>query len=373
MSSFSGDMILNKLLRPGYLCSSLKYPYRILVFHKFQANKCQLHDKKDKPKLSLLGSLVAKSPENVKPYLYLARLDKPIGTWLLLWPCLWSIGLAAPGGCLPDLYLMGLFVSGAVLMRGAGCTINDMWDKDFDIKVERTKTRPLAANQITNFNALTFLGCQLSLSLLILLQFNWYSIFLGASSMVLVVTYPLMKRFTYWPQLFLGLTLNWGALLGWAAVQGSSNFYVTLPLYIGGVSWTLLYDTIYAHQDKKDDLLVGIKSTALLFGNNTKYWLSGFALTTVPCFAASGYFAEQTWPYFGSISILAAHFAWQVLTLNVDNTEDCWRKFISNRFIGVILFSGIITGTLLKKTTSEDQRSTNAGSLSLDHSSVNIS
>ncbi|CAN6463667.1 unnamed protein product [Victoria cruziana] len=231
-------------------------------------------------------------PEAVRPYAQLARLDRPIGTWLLAWPCMWSITLAAPPGSLPDFRLLSLFGCGAILLRGAGCTINDLLDRDIDTLVERTKSRPIASGTLTPFQGLCFLGSQLLLGLGILLQLNSYSQILGASSLLLVFSYPLMKRLTFWPQAYLGLTFNWGALLGWAAVRGSLDLAVVLPLYASGVCWTLVYDTIYAHQDKDDDLKVGVKSTALRFGDLTKEWISGFGVASISCLALSGYNAH---------------------------------------------------------------------------------
>ncbi|XP_063595128.1 4-hydroxybenzoate polyprenyltransferase, mitochondrial-like [Penaeus indicus] len=185
--------------------------------------------------------LVQNAPEPLQAYLQLMRFDRPIGSWLLFWPCGWSIALAAAPGCLPDLGMMALFGAGAVVMRGAGCTINDMWDKNYDGKVARTAARPLASGALTLFDALVFLSLQLSIGCLILLELNWYSVLLGASSLGLIVLYPLMKRVTYWPQLMLGFTFNWGALLGWASVRGTCDWAVCLPLYAAGVAWTLIY------------------------------------------------------------------------------------------------------------------------------------
>lgn len=274
------------------------------------------------PNLELIKNQLKKSktelnawkfiPKNVQPYCELMRLDKPIGSWLLFWPSAWSIGLCATPGMLPDFAMLGLFGAGAFIMRGAGCTINDMWDKDLDSRVDRTKTRPLARGAITQGDALVFLSAQLGLGCLILLQLNWYSIVLGASSLGLVIIYPLMKRITNWPQLVLGMTFNWGALLGWSAIQGDLSLAVCLPLYISGVCWTIIYDTIYAHQDKKDDLAVGIKSTAIKFGENTKLWLSGFTGAMITGLIGSGIAIEQTWPYYTSVGIVLAHLTHQV-------------------------------------------------------------
>ena len=197
-------------------------------------------------------------PAALRPYLHLARADKQVGTLLLLWPCLWSVSLAAESGCLPDFYQMGKFAVGAVVMRSAGCTINDLWDKDFDKHVERTRARPLASGQLSVPQALTFLGLQLACGLGVLVSFNTPTIILGLCSMPLVVAYPLMKRFTNWPQLVLGCTFNWGALVGWTAIAGDLSLAHTLPLYLAGVSWTLVYDTIYGYQDRKDDAKIGI-------------------------------------------------------------------------------------------------------------------
>ena len=207
-------------------------------------------------------------PAPLRPYAKLMRLDRPIGTWLLLWPCWWSLVFAldrAPATGAEWLRLAWLYILfgvGAVVMRGAGCTYNDIVDRDFDAKVERTRTRPIPSGQVSVKGAIGFLLLQLLVGLAILLQFNWFAVGVGALSLVLIFTYPLMKRITYWPQFVLGLAFNWGALLGWAAVTGTLGWAPAL-LYIGGIAWTLGYDTIYAHQDKEDDILIGVKSTAL--------------------------------------------------------------------------------------------------------------
>ncbi|XP_045798681.1 4-hydroxybenzoate polyprenyltransferase, mitochondrial-like [Trifolium pratense] len=283
---------------------------------------------------------------SVQPYARLARLDKPIGTWLLLWPCVWSITLAAPPGHLPDLKMLALFGCGALLLRGAGCTINDLIDRDIDTKVERTKLRPVASGILTPFQGLSFLGFQLLLGLGILLQLNNYSRVLGASSLLLVFSYPLMKRFTFWPQAFLGLTFNWGALLGWAAVKGNLDPSIVLPLYASGVCWTLVYDTIYAHQDKEDDLKVGVKSTALRFGDSTKEWLTGFGIASLSSLALSGFNAELGWPYYAFLGVASGHLGWQIWTVDLSSRSDCNRKFVSNKWYGAIIFGGILAGRL---------------------------
>ena len=283
---------------------------------------------------------------SVQPYARLARLDKPIGTWLLLWPCVWSITLAAPPGHLPDFKMLALFGCGALLLRGAGCTINDLIDQDIDKKVERTKLRPVASGRLTPFQGLSFLGFQLLLGLGILLQLNNYSRVLGASSLLLVFSYPLMKRFTFWPQAFLGLTFNWGALLGWAAIKGDLDLSIVLPLYASGVCWTLVYDTIYAHQDKEDDLKVGVKSTALRFGDSTKEWITGFGIASLGNLALCGFNAELGWPYYAFLGAASGHLGWQIWTVDLCSRSDCNRKFVSNKWYGAIIFGGILAGRL---------------------------
>ncbi|CAN0840862.1 4-hydroxybenzoate polyprenyltransferase, mitochondrial [Linum grandiflorum] len=287
-------------------------------------------------------------PVYLRPYAKLARLDKPIGTWLLAWPCMWSISLAASPGHLPDFKMMALFGSGAFLLRGAGCTINDLLDRDIDTKVERTRLRPIASGNLTPFQGLCFLGSQLLLGLGILLQLNDFSKVLGASSLLLVFSYPLMKRFTFWPQAYLGLTFNWGALLGWSAIRGSLDPAIVLPLYMSGVFWTLVYDTIYAHQDKEDDLKVGVKSTALRFGDRTKLWIGGFGIACISSLGASGYNADLGWPFYGSLLAASGQLAWQIQTVDLSSRADCNRKFVSNKWFGGIVFSGVLLGRLLQ-------------------------
>ncbi|SAM79572.1 related to COQ2-para-hydroxybenzoate--polyprenyltransferase [Ustilago bromivora] len=334
-----------------------------------------------------------KKPFSIKPYMALSRIDKPIGTWLLYWPGAWSIVLASHTLGLPfttPLFYTLLFGVGAIVMRGAGCTINDMWDVKMDRMVERTKTRPLAAGDITQFQALCFLGVQLSAGLAVLVNLNLYSIILGASSLGVVVLYPLMKRVTYWPQLVLGFAFNWGAMLGWSAVAGAVDWSVVLPLYAGSIFWTLVYDTIYAHQDKTDDVHAGVKSTALLFADKAKPVLSAFSAATIglftysaskaipPTIAAKHTTAAEVLAPAQSTSVGdlvlspsildslasaspmldalahhhpffcvalaggASHLVWQVRTVKLDDRPDCWRKFCSNTTFGWIIVSGLI-------------------------------
>eukprot|EP00035_Acanthoeca_spectabilis_P005516 m.114591 g.114591 ORF g.114591 m.114591 type:complete len:377 (+) comp13058_c0_seq2:132-1262(+) len=286
-------------------------------------------------------------PPAAWPYVELMRLDKPIGSWLLYAPCTWSIAMATPMGGALDLKLMTLFGVGAVVMRGAGCTINDMWDADLDKHVRRTAGRPLASGRVTHSQALAFLAAQLSVGLAVLLQLNMYSVVLGASSLALVVTYPLMKRVTAWPQAFLGLVFNWGALLGWAAVQGQCDWSVVLPLYAAGWGWTMVYDTVYAHQDRADDIVVGIKSTAVRFGGKTKAWVAAFGALSTAGLLLAGVNAEQGLPYFLGVGGAVAHGARCVYLTRLGVAEDCWRCFNQMKWGGAVVFGGAWASTLL--------------------------
>ena len=285
------------------------------------------------------------APGSSRPYLRLARADRPIGTWLLVFPCWWSISLASPAW--PDLWLIGLFGIGALVMRGAGCTINDIVDREFDGRVARTAGRPIPSGAVSLFQAVAFLGLQLLIGLLVLLQFNTFAVLLGISSLALVVTYPFMKRITYWPQAMLGLTFNWGALLGWAAVRGDIGM-PALMLYAAGFFWTLGYDTIYAHQDKEDDLLVGIKSSALRLAGNTRPWLFVFYGATAALMGAAGYLADLAWPFHAGLALAAGHMAWQAATVDTGDPKDCLAKFKSNRFIGWVVLGAVVAGHIAK-------------------------
>ena len=283
-------------------------------------------------------------PSSMVPYAKLIRLDRPIGTALLAWPCFWSIALATPVGAVPDVALLATFGVGSVLLRGAGCTVNDLWDRDIDSQVARTRNRPIASGAISVPKAVVFLGAQLGLGLMVLLQLNDYSKILGASSLALVGAYPAMKRITNWPQAFLGLTFNWGALLGWAAVHGSCDWGAVLPLYASGVAWTLVYDTIYAHQDKSDDVKVGVKSTALHFGDDTKKYLSAFAVAGTSALCASGAYVGLDWPFYAGVATAASHLAWQIATVDLNDRDDCAAKFKSNSTYGALVFASIVAG-----------------------------
>ncbi len=287
------------------------------------------------------------APAWTRPYLRLGRLDRPIGTWLLLWPCWWSLAMIAlhDGTGWPDPVLIVLFGLGAIAMRGAGCTFNDLVDRDFDAQVARTRSRPIPSGQVSVAQAKLFLVLQCLLGLAVLLQFNLFAIALGAASLVIVAVYPFMKRVTYWPQLFLGLAFNWGALLGWAAVSGSLSA-APVVLYVTGICWTLGYDTIYAHQDKEDDALLGLKSTALRFGDATRTWLIIFYGAALLFFGLAGMAAAIGWIFYLGLAVGGWHLMRQVTRTRIDDPARCLAIFKSNRDFGVILFAAILAGTL---------------------------
>jgi 4-hydroxybenzoate polyprenyltransferase len=280
-------------------------------------------------------------PATARPYVKLARLDRPIGTWLLLFPCWWSTALAADGW--PSIRLLVLFAVGAVVMRGAGCTVNDILDRDIDGEVERTRVRPIPSGQVSVRQALVFLVLQLLLGLAVLVQMNGPTILLGAASLILVFTYPLMKRITWWPQAFLGLAFNWGALMGWSAVHGSLALPPAL-LYAAGIAWTLGYDTIYAHQDKEDDARIGVKSTARLFGRSSRAWVGGFHALAVLGIALSGITAGLAWPFLALTAVAASFLAWHTLRWSMDDQADCLFRFKTNRWFGWLILAAFIAG-----------------------------
>jgi len=288
--------------------------------------------------------IVAALPPAARPYALLMRLDRPIGTWLLLLPCWWGIALAA--NFLPNLWLMLLFGIGAVVMRGAGCVINDIYDRKLDQRVERTRVRPLASGEIQLWQAVVFLGGLLVVGLLVLLLLNHAAVVVGALSLALIFTYPLMKRVTWWPQLFLGITFNWGVLVGTCAVTGTLSVSAVL-VYIAGIFWTLGYDTIYAHQDKRDDAEAGIKSTALLFGEKSLLWVSLFYALAIILLAVAGWIAGLGKIY-GWGLLVAACFAFvQLVIWRADEPENCLKRFKANRDFGLIVLVAIVLGRLV--------------------------
>jgi 4-hydroxybenzoate polyprenyltransferase len=289
------------------------------------------------------------APAWVKPYLRLARLDRPIGSWLLLLPCWWSAGLAAiaAGRPYPDPWHCLLFFIGAFAMRGAGCTWNDIVDRDLDAKVERTRSRPIPAGQVTARQAFVFLVLQALVGLVVLLQFNPFTILVGILSLATVAIYPFLKRVTHWPQIGLGLAFSWGALMGWPAVFGRLD-PAAFILYAGSIAWVIAYDTIYAHQDREDDALIGIKSTAILFDARTKPMLALFFTLAVVLIGLAGWLAGAGLIFALGLAAFAAHLAWQVRRLDIADPALCLRLFKSNRDAGLILFAGMILDAALR-------------------------
>jgi 4-hydroxybenzoate polyprenyltransferase len=284
------------------------------------------------------------APAWVRPWMRLARMDRPIGTWLLLLPCWWSTALATaarPEPAWPNPWFFVLFAVGATVMRGAGCTWNDITDREFDARVARTATRPIPSGQVTVRGALVFMVLLMLTGLAVLASFNPYAIAVAAASLLLIFPYPFMKRVTWWPQAWLGLTFNWGALVGWAAVSGGLAA-APLLMYAAGFFWTLGYDTIYAHQDKEDDALIGVKSSARRLGARTRPYLWLFYGVAVLLLAASGWTADAAWPFYAGLAGAAVQLAWQAATVDTDSPRDCLAKFKSNKWFGLILLAGIV-------------------------------
>ena len=286
-----------------------------------------------------------RAPAWAQPYLRLSRADRPIGTWLLLLPCYWALGLAVlHTGTFTgfDLWLIVGCAIGAFLMRGAGCTWNDITDRDIDGQVERTRSRPIPSGQVGVRAALAWMLVQSLISLFILLTFPLPAILLGLASAIPVLIYPFAKRFTWWPQVFLGLAFNWGALLIWTAHTGSLG-WPAVVLYLAGISWTLFYDTIYAHQDAEDDALIGVKSTARLFADNTRIWLRGFLTGTILLLGLAIILAAQERSILSLVIALGGawalgwHLTWQLAKLDTDDTPLLLRLFKSNRDAGLIV------------------------------------
>ena len=278
-------------------------------------------------------------PAPLRPYARLARLDRPIGTWLLLFPGWWGIALAARRW--PDPVLIALFALGAVVMRGAGCTLNDIADRDYDAQVARTRLRPLPSGAVSVLQAAAFLLLQLAVGAAVLFSLNRASILLGCAVLALVASYPFMKRITYWPQIFLGLNFNWGALVGWTAVTGALSSPPVL-LYLGGVFWTLGYDTIYAHQDKADDLRIGVKSSALALGAGTRPWLFMFFAAASALWGTAGRMAGLGMLFWAGLALAALQLTWQAARVDIDDPADCLAKFRSNRLVGWLLLAGVV-------------------------------
>jgi 4-hydroxybenzoate polyprenyltransferase len=282
-------------------------------------------------------------PRALLPYAQLMRLDRPAGWWLLLLPCWWGLLLAqaARGDQTPNLWFAFLFLAGAIIMRGAGCTLNDIVDRDIDARVARTRGRPIASGRVSVMAALVFGAMLCLLGLLVLVQFNAMTIAVGIASLAIVAVYPFMKRITYWPQAVLGLAFNWGALVGWTAVQGELA-PAALALYAGGVFWTLAYDTIYAAQDMEDDALIGVKSTALKFGDGAKAWLIAFFAAAIISVDAAVWLANgSNFAHLG-VALAASHAIWQLRRFDVNQPELALRLFKSNRIFGLLIAAGLL-------------------------------
>lgn len=297
------------------------------------------------------------APRATRPYLRLSRADRPIGTWLLLLPCWWSIPLAiaatGQGWSLYTIWLMIACGLGAILMRGAGCTWNDISDREFDAQVARTRSRPIPSGQVSAKQAAIWLAFQALVAFAILLTFRTEAIVMGIVSLLPVAIYPFAKRFTWWPQVFLGIAFNWGALLGWVAITGSLSLPPIL-LYLAGIAWTLFYDTIYAHQDKEDDALIGVRSTARLFGEKTRRWLFGFQVLSVLLAAAAVILAlAPTGQPMALVICIAGiwgfgwHMAWQLRKLDTEDPEVCLMLFRANRDTGLILAAACLIASLM--------------------------
>ncbi|MBN9042748.1 MAG: 4-hydroxybenzoate polyprenyltransferase [Rhizobiales bacterium 62-47] len=284
-----------------------------------------------------------------RPYLRLSRLDRPIGSWLLLMPCWWSAALAA--GVAHDLRQLplnvALFFIGAFIMRGAGCTWNDITDRHLDAQVERTRSRPIPAGQVSVTQAVIFLIAQALIGLVVLLQFNRFAVLTGIASLAVVAIYPFMKRVTYWPQIFLGLAFSWGALMGFAVTLARIDA-AALVLYAGSIAWVIGYDTIYAHQDAEDDALVGIKSTALLFGARTHRALWIFYSIAVVLIGVALWLAGAGWFAALGLAAFAAHLVWQIRRLEIADPALCLRIFKSNRDAGLLLFAGLVADAFVR-------------------------
>jgi 4-hydroxybenzoate polyprenyltransferase len=276
------------------------------------------------------------------------RADRPIGTWLLLWPCCWSATMAAiaAGARLPDPWHLVLFAIGAFVMRGAGCTYNDIVDRAYDAEVARTRSRPLPSGQVSVTAAKAFMIALALVGFLVLIQFDRFTILLGIASLAIVAAYPFMKRITYWPQAVLGLAFSWGALMGWSARFGALD-WPALVLYAASIAWVIGYDTIYAHQDKEDDALVGLKSTALRFGTRTRSWLVLLYGTAWAGILTAGLMAGAGVVFIVAMLAGLLHLGRQIATLDTEDADNCLARFRSNHGFGALVFGGLLLDGLV--------------------------
>lgn len=336
--------------------SGLNFCRRLTVNHKkLSASAAPIFTQQEreeaaKARLKQLEPYVSKLPEKWIPYAELMRLDKPAGTWYLFLPSAWGILLAGYEMSAPfsqTALILAIFGVGLIIMRGAGCTINDILDKDFDAKVLRTIERPIASGRVSRRNAAKFLIGQLSLGLMVLLLLPSECFLFGASSLSLVLTYPLFKRVTYYPQVVLLACFNWGTMLGFAAM-GDWNWALMVPLYVSTFNWTMIYDTIYAHQDKKWDIKAGVKSTALAWGKNTKNISYGLASVQVSCLAFMGVYGALGPGFWAGSAIFSWRLIQMIRKTNLDSISSCWKAFNWNVVSAKILTGGILADYLLR-------------------------
>lgn len=283
-------------------------------------------------------------PASWGPYARLCRLDRPVGTWLTLLPCLAALVQAANG--LPTVFRLIIFSLGALLMRGIGCTFNDIFDRNFDSKVERTRYRPLTSGQITLKKALCFAFLQLAACGLLLFAINPYSRWLAVALVPIVIVYPLCKRFTYWPQIVLGIGFNWGMLMAWSDTQNTVPL-AAIAMWLGAVLWQVGYDSIYAYVDMRDDIALGLHSTALRFQDKGKLWISGFYAATIFLWLWAGLALQMSWAYYVVMAAVAAHFIWQMLVFSVTRPDRSFMLFRSNMHVGLLLVLAALGGTLI--------------------------
>ena len=288
-------------------------------------------------------------PDWLKPYGRLARWDRPIGWWLLLWPCWWSAALVAVAtdrGA-PNIWHLFLFLVGAIAMRGAGCTYNDLIDRDLDAHVERTRNRPLPSGAVMPWQAMIFLVLQALVGALVLVQFNAFTIALGLTSLIVIAIYPFAKRVTDWPQIVLGFAFSWGALVGWSASAGRLDA-APIALYVGSILWTIGYDTIYALQDKEDDAIIGVRSTARLFGRRSRPLIAVFYLGAFVLFALAFILADAGIFAFAGLGGAMLHTIWLIVSLNPDDPQNCLSRFRANSTTGWIIFVGLLADAALR-------------------------